>query len=111
MTMGMETYQRFKQVEKYANEMGFAFRSDPYGRLRDAIFLYPLDNNALPVFHENAVLFSGSLDQVKAFLEGIEWAQRYDLALGLKTDKRREKAEQRVRNKRLVNILKGKDNV
>jgi hypothetical protein len=110
MTMGMETYQRFKHVEKQANEMGFAFRSDPYGRSRDAIFLTPLNKDSLPVFHETATMFSGSLDQVKAFLEGIEWAQRYDLALGLKTDKRREKAEQRVRNKRLIDILKGKNN-
>lgn len=110
MTMGMESYRRFKKAEETANAMGFAFRTDPYGRSRDDIFLCPKDNESLPVFNEKAVIFSGSLEKVEAFLEGIFWAQRYDIALGLKTDQRRAKAEQRIRNRRLVNILKGKEN-
>lgn len=110
MTMGMETYERFKRAEKSANDMGFAFRSDPYGRSRDSIFLCPVDDERLPVFHKKTVMFEGTLAEVESFLQGISWAQRYDLALGLKTDKRREKAEQRIRNKRLVDILKGNNN-
>lgn len=110
MTMGMDSYRRFKKAEETASCMGFEFGRDPYGRDREAIFLYPKDNNSVPVYHEDTVIFCGSLEKVESFLEGIIWAQRYDIALGLKTDQRRNKAEQRIRNRRLVNILKGKEN-
>jgi hypothetical protein len=105
MNLGMETYRRFKDAEITANRMGFAFKSDPYGRSSDTICLCPKNDDALPIYHSKNVIFSGNLYEVESFLKGIYWAQCYDTALGLKTEQRRKKSEQSIRNKRLLQLM------
>ena len=105
MTVGMRTYRRIKECEEKANDLGLEFEASFDFRDRD-LFLLIANGEKLPVYRPGAELFRGNLDEVESFLYGIEWARQYDRMLGLKTDQRREKAEQRLRNKALVNMIK-----
>ena len=105
MTVGMRTYRRIKECEEKANHLGLEFEASFNFRDRD-IFLLITNGEKLPAYRPGAELFRGNLDEVESFLYGIEWARSYDRMLGLKTDQRREKAEQRLRNEALVNMIK-----
>lgn len=111
MNLGMDAYNRFKRAEESAAKLGFSFSSDPYGRRGDLICLIPrIEDEALPVYNSRIIVFSGTLEQVESFIEGIAWARSYDGMLGLKTDKRRERVEQRIRNKKLLDLMKSPAN-
>ena len=104
--VGFNTYERIKKLESVAQKMGF--RLTGLGRGAPDIFiLKPNDDESLPVFNKDLSLFGGNLEQTEAFLHGIEWARDYDTRLGLRTSKTRPKAEQKVRNRRLIKMIKG----
>lgn len=106
MTIGMQTYERIRRAEERAAKHGFSFASDRWGRDRDIIYLTPKDES-YPFYKPGAEIFGGNLDDVEAFLSGLEFARQYDRVCGLKTDERRAVAEQKFRNKKLVNMIKG----
>lgn len=104
---GWDTLQRIRRVEYTANLLGFQLDQNSWGR-NNNIDLCPRDD-ALPGYNRDATIFSGSLEDIENWLAGIQWAQQYDQQIGLKTAERRLRAEQRIRNKLLVDAIKGKD--
>ena len=109
MTVGMRIYQRIRAAEDQANRLGFRFKSDTFRSRESDYFTLVSDGECLPCYRDGSEMFNGDLNKLESFLHGIDWARRYDLALGLKTDQRREKAEQRIRSQRTMDILTGKN--
>lgn len=110
MTVGIRTYFRIKDAEEKANNLGFRFKSTEFEPGDRDSFVLAADGDRLPAYRPNVPLFRGSLEEMESFLQGIEWARQYDSILELKTDQRRERAEQRLRNQALVNMIKESGN-
>jgi hypothetical protein len=107
MEIGFQTVIDCRLTEEKANSLGFRFGySKRGGNASSTIGLFPA-SECMPTYGRNAELFSGNLDQVKAFLSGIEVNLVYLKSLGVVTDAKIKKKEQEVRNHQLNEILKG----
>jgi hypothetical protein len=107
----MPTYwnaiQKIKRVEAMANKMGFEFSAgrDLYIDSGDSIHLIPL-GDALPHYSRGAEIFSGSVEDIGTWLEGLQWARNYDEMLKLGNEKKRSEREQVERNRQLLQMVK-----
>lgn len=101
------TIQKIKRVEAMANKMGFEFSvgRDRYIDSGDSIHLIPL-GDALPHYRRGADIYSGSIEDIGTWLEGLQWARNYDEMLKLGNDKKRAEREQVERNKQLLQMVK-----
>jgi hypothetical protein len=107
MAVGWNTVQKIKRVEAMANKMGFEFSvgSNHYSDLGDSIHLIPL-GDALPHYSRGAEIFSGSVEDIGTWLEGLQWARNYDEMLRVSNEKKRTEREQVERNKQLLQMVK-----
>ena len=101
------TIQKIKRVEAMANKLGFEFSvgRDQYIDSGDSIHLIPL-GDALPHYRRGAEIFSGSVEDIGTWLEGLQFARNYDEMLKLGNDKKRAEREQVERNKQLMKTIK-----
>lgn len=104
--VGFNTYLTLKKIEEQANELGFKFSRPKHGYESDYISLYPKDQDSLPIYVRDAQLYTGTLGEIEAFLDGIRWARDYDKMLKVSDSKKRERKEQDERNRQLTAILK-----
>lgn len=105
--VGYNTYDEFKKSETIANELGFKFgRPSRSGYENDYLTLYPKDQDSVPIYDQNAELFTGTLGDVQSFIYGIKWARDYDRILKVSDSAKRERKEQDERNRQLVAALK-----
>ena len=92
----MDMIERIDRVRDLAEFFGFRLGRRPHSGFGDSsidpIALYPKDNR-LPTYSRDACLFTGSLSDVENFLDGIQWARKYDSLIGATSDKRREQFE------------------
>jgi hypothetical protein len=90
-----------------ANKMGFEFSvgRDRYIDSGDSIHLIPM-GDALPHYRRGAEIFSGSVEDIGTWLEGLQFARNYDEMLKLSNDKKRTEREQTERNKQLMKMVK-----
>lgn len=65
----------------------------------------PKDAEALPIYARDAELFTGSLEQIKIWLIGVQWARQYDMMLKLSDDKKRTKKEEQYRHASMMRAL------
>jgi hypothetical protein len=106
----MNGYSLVRQVhdlEKELHDMGMRWGFSMFGdrsQFGDRVAVYARDDE-LPIFSRDAELFTGTIDEVSSWLEGVQWAQRYDHMLGVSDTKRRQKREQNVRNAQLLAVL------
>jgi hypothetical protein len=111
VNIGYNHILQMRRAEAKANELGFMFCYPKHGwngeESEGILSLQPKDSDSLPVYARDAQLFTGSLDAVITFMRGIEWARNYDMMIKVSDEKKRERKEQDVRNKKLVTILKG----
>ena len=105
---GYALIRRIRILEEKCNELGFLmcharnFQSE-FG---DILAIKPKDDN-LPVYSRDAELFVGTIADLERFIQGIEWARKYDTMLfGRSYDQKRVRKEQDVKNQQLVEILK-----
>jgi len=111
MSIGYHAIMKLRRVEEAATRMGFRFAHCKHRDYNlDVIALYPRDDK-LPNYSRDAELFSGDLREVEIFLRGIEWSNDYLKMLRLITDEKIERKEQDVRNKQLVELIKGDEAV
>lgn len=92
--------------------LGFRMGYSKHGSYRteygDIVALFPKDQDALPIFSRDAQLFTGTIEELKVWIMGIEWARNYDrMTIGKTTDTKRARKEQDWRNKKLVDIITG----
>lgn len=72
----------------------------------DVVSVIPSGDD-LPVYSRDAEIFVGTLEDLERWIQGVEWARRYDLMLfGQKHNGNRQRREQDHRNLQLVKMLK-----
>lgn len=109
MNIGYDQILQMRRAEAKASELGFMFCYPKSGWSNNEatyLALRPKDAESLPIYSRDAQLFTGTLTDVENFLRGIEWARNYDDILRVSSTVKRERKEQDVRNKKLVEILK-----
>lgn len=106
---GYKTIQRIRELEQQIDELGFKFSSSKHGFYEkdfgDVVTLTPKDQDSLPIYARDAEMFVGTLEDVHVWLLGVHWARNYDMMLKLSNQKKRERKEQDVRNRRLLKQL------
>lgn len=75
----------------------------------DLVAVKPKDAESLPIYTRDAELFCGTLEDLRSWLTGVEWARSYDMMLRLSNEKRRAKKEQDLRNEQLIKRLKNEE--
>lgn len=113
MSVGYHTILQMRRAEKQADELGFMFAYPKHGWHgsdgREFIALKPKDADSLPIYARDAQFFTGTLDDIENFMMGIKWARDYDHMLRVSDDKKRARKEQDIRNKKLIETLRGKE--
>lgn len=95
VAVGMNMIERIEHVRELADFFGFRLGRAPhcsFGDNIDTIALFP-KGDRLPTYSRDACLFTGNLNEVENFLDGIRWARNYDKIIGSCTDQRREQYE------------------
>ena len=95
VAVGMNMIERIDSVRELADFFGFRLGRTPHSSFDnsiDNIALYPKEDR-LPTYSRDACLFTGNLNEVENFLDGIRWARNYDKIIGSCTDQRREQYE------------------
>jgi hypothetical protein len=105
---GWNTIKHIRSIEERADRLDMKLapyrHDDRYG---ENVALVPKDNDALPIYTRDAILFAGSLEGSMHFMQGVLWAREYDrMLIDKNTDAKRERKEQDERNKQMVKILK-----
>jgi hypothetical protein len=112
MNIGYEQIAQMRRAEKQAEELGFMFAYPKHGWGGDSnnfLALRPKDADSLPIYARDAQMFTGTLDDVENFMAGIKWARDYDHMLRVSDSKKRERKEQDVRNKKLIDKLRNEE--
>ena len=105
---GWNQIQQVRKLDERADKLGLKFTAykhdDRYG---DNVALVPKDNDALPIYSRDAVMFAGSLEGAGYWMQGVMWAREYDrMNTDRNLDKKRERKEQDERNMQIAKILK-----
>ena len=104
---GWNTIKQIRKVEERAELLGMRFTAykhdDVYG---ENVALVPKDQESLPIYSRDAVLFAGSLESADKFMQGVLWARDYDRMLKISDVAKRERKEQDERNRQMVKLLK-----
>jgi hypothetical protein len=105
---GWGTIRKIRDLEERAELLGMRFTAYQHDSVYgENIALIPKDQDALPIYRRDAVLFAGSLESADQFMQGILWARNYDsMVIDKNIDAKRARKEQDERNKQLVKILK-----
>lgn len=109
---GFQTILRFRRLEQEVNELGFVISEPKHGgwsNERDVVGLRPKDEESVPIYNRDAEVFCGTLEDLNVWLNGVRWARQYDYLLRVSDDKKRERKEQDLRNKQLMQRLKSEE--
>jgi hypothetical protein len=105
---GWNTLRKIQALEERADLLGMKFapyRHNDYNE--DNVALIPKDQDSLPIYTRDAILFAGSLESADQFMQGIAWARDYDrMVVDKNIDTKRIRKEQDERNKQLMKTLK-----
>jgi hypothetical protein len=106
---GWESLQRIKRIEEQVDKLGLKFSKPKHGdweQTERSLSLVPKDVDAVPIYSRDAELYIGSLEMLETWLHGVRWAREYDMMLRLSDDDKRNKAEQKQRNRNLMQSIK-----
>lgn len=106
---GYTLIRRIRILEEKCDELGFLIchAREFQTEFGDILAIKPKDD-CLPVYSRDAEVFVGTISDLERFIQGIEWARKYDsMMFGRSHDLKRARKEQDIRNKQLVDILKG----
>jgi len=99
----------YKRILDRADKLGFKLTgTDAYGGQDGNIYLRPKDDDTMPSYTRTASLYNGSLEQVNCWLAG---SRDYDMMIRVSNPVKRDRAEQNIRNKQLIELLKTAHNV
>lgn len=102
----------YKRILDRADKLGFKLTgTDAYGGQDGNIYLRPKDDDTMPSYTRTASLYNGALEQVNCWLAGVAWAREYDVMIRVANPVKRDRAEQNIRNKQLIELLKKTHNV
>lgn len=105
---GYNTVLKIRRLEQELDKLGMTMTqaSHYYRDFGDVVAIVPKDADSLPVYSRDAELFIGTLEALEHWIQGIEWARKYDQMLfGRRHSDNRERREQNYRNEQLVTAL------
>ena len=109
---GYQGILRLRRLEEAVDKLGFVITAPKHGSWsdeRDQVGLKPKDLDSVPIYARDAEVFCGTLDQLNVWINGVMWARQYDYMLKVSDEKKRERKEQDVRNKQLMQRLKNEE--
>ena len=105
---GWNTLRKIQVLKERADLLGMKFaqyRHNDYNE--DNVALIPKDQDSLPIYTRDAILFAGSLEGADQFMQGIMWAREYDrMTVDRNIDTKRVRKEQDERNRQMLKTLK-----
>lgn len=110
---GYAMIRKVKYLEEECHKLGFMMcHARMYNHEFGDVVALKARDDCLPVYSRDAELFVGTLHELERWLQGFHAARKYDSMLfGNKYDNQRDRKEQDVRNKQLLDIIKtGKKN-
>ena len=105
---GWNTLRKIRSIEQRADLLGMKlahYKHDDYNE--DNVALIPKDQDSLPIYSRDAILFAGSLESADQWMQGVLWAREYDrMTVDRNIDAKRVRKEQDERNRQMLKILK-----
>lgn len=103
---GYNAVLSLRRLEAEVDKLGFmlcapksGWGSDDYD---DRVAIKPKDADSLPIYSRDAELFTGSLEQLRVWVQGVQWARQYDMMLKLSDEKKRKTKEDHERGRQLI---------
>ena len=114
---GYQAVLALRRLEEEVDKLGFMLCAPKSGWGGDdfdnLVAIKPKDENALPIYSRDAELFKGTLEELRVWVRGVQWAREYDMMLKLSDGKKRavkedaERARQfSAKQKKLLDELK-----
>ena len=105
---GWSAIKQIRTLEERAELLGMRFARYQHNDYNeDNVALIPKDQDSLPIYTRDAVLFAGSLEGADQFMQGIVWARHYDrMVVDRNIDTKRIRKEQDERNRQVLKTLK-----
>ena len=106
MVAGWQLLKSFRDVESRANKIGLKFAPSKYSGMDfDTIALIPLDEH-LPIYNREAEIFTGTLQDIDKWLQGITWARNYDDLMKVSNDEKRQTSERKYQQRELLRVIR-----
>ena len=91
---GYQVVLSLRKLEAEVDKLGFMLCAPRHGNwggneYDDRVAVKPKDADSLPIYTRDAELFTGSLEQLRVWLQGVQWAREYDMMLKLSDGKKR----------------------
>lgn len=107
---GYQAVLELRRLEADLDQLGLMLCNPKHGnwssdQFTDRAGVKPKDAEALPIYSRDAELFTGSLEQIKVWLIGVQWARQYDSMLKVSDEKKREKKEHDYRHAQMLRQL------
>lgn len=102
--MDFNTILAVRKFEKRVTDLGFTIKQSRWGTSSTGIAfieMIPHEEN-YPIFSRDAVMYSGTIDQINSFLDGMEFAKKYYIMLKLLSEDKIHRKEQDERNRGLM---------
>jgi hypothetical protein len=92
---------KIQALEKQLHDLGMRWGYDKHGswgdgKFGDTVAVFPQDEE-LPAYARDAMLFNGSITELQQWLAGVKWARDYDFLIKVSDKNKREKCEVKVR--------------
>ena len=107
---GYQSVLELRRLEAQLDKLGLMLSAPKHGGwggddYSDRAGVKPKDQDSLPIYARDAEMFCGTIEQIKVWLIGVEWARNYDMMLRLSDDKKRTKKENDYRHARMLREL------
>ena len=107
---GYQAVLALRRLEEEVDKLGFMLCAPKSGwggdDFNNLVAIKPKDENALPIYSRDAELFRGTLEELRVWVRGVQWAREYDRMLKLSDDKKRAVKEDHERGRQLIAKLK-----
>ena len=104
---GYQTILKYRQLESDLDQLGFVMGSPGMSWSgEDLVTIRPKGPDSLPIYSRDAEIFTGSLAELRTWVQGVQWARHYDELNQVSNPRRRERREQLVRNGQLMTRLR-----
>lgn len=107
---GYQAVVSLRRLEEDVDKLGFMLCAPKSGwggdDFNDRVAIKPKDADSLPIYSRDAELFTGSLEQLRIWIQGVHWARTYDMMLKLSDEKKRAVKEDHERGRQLIVKLK-----
>ena len=107
---GYHAVQELRRLEADLDRLGLMLCNPKHGGwsgddFSDRAGVKPKDADALPIYSRDAELFTGTLEQIKIWIIGVQWARQYDNLLKISDDNKRTKKEHDYRHAQMLRRL------